>query len=127
MVYPVGSIYLSVNAINPAILFGGTWSKIEGKFLLGSSGSYALGSQGGSADAVVVKHGGHIWDGFAPPPAGEDTYFLNVSVLSQFQDNRPYVLRAGNEAVLQSFEEGEDGTGKNMPPYLVVSIWKRTG
>lgn len=28
-VYPVGSIYMSVNSVDPATLFGGTWSRIE--------------------------------------------------------------------------------------------------
>lgn len=37
-IYPVGSIYISVNAASPSTLFGGTWQKIEGKFLLGSGG-----------------------------------------------------------------------------------------
>ena len=28
-VYPVGSIYMSVNSVDPSTLFGGTWSRIE--------------------------------------------------------------------------------------------------
>ena len=28
-VYPVGSIYMSVNSTNPAELFGGAWVRIE--------------------------------------------------------------------------------------------------
>ena len=48
VVYPVGSIYMSVNNVNPATLFGGTWEKIEGKFLLGASSGHSLGETGGA-------------------------------------------------------------------------------
>lgn len=34
-IYPVGSIYINVNEINPSILFGGLWERIKGKFLVG--------------------------------------------------------------------------------------------
>ena len=34
-IYPVGSIYMSVNSTNPQILFGGTWSQLKDRFLLG--------------------------------------------------------------------------------------------
>ena len=33
-VYPVGSIYMSVNSTSPATLFGGTWEQIKGRMLL---------------------------------------------------------------------------------------------
>lgn len=56
MIYPVGSIYMSVAAVNPTSLFGGTWEKIEGKFIMSSSPSYSAGTTGGSNDAVVVSH-----------------------------------------------------------------------
>lgn len=55
-VYPIGSIYLSMGSTSPQTLFGGTWSKIEGRFLMTSDSSYSAGSTGGSNDAIVVSH-----------------------------------------------------------------------
>lgn len=47
-IYPVGSIYMSVNNVNPTTLFGGTWEKIAGgRCLIGADSSYALGTTGG--------------------------------------------------------------------------------
>lgn len=49
-VYPVGSIYMSVNNVNPTTLFGGTWEQIAGgRCLIGANSDYALGATGGEA------------------------------------------------------------------------------
>lgn len=49
-IYPVGSIYMNINDVDPAILFGGTWERIEDKFLLSKGSSYSiLGGTGGEA------------------------------------------------------------------------------
>ena len=47
--YPVGAIYISTSATSPATLFGGSWTRIEGKFLLGANSTYTAGSTGGEA------------------------------------------------------------------------------
>lgn len=48
-IYPIGSIYMSVNDVNPSTLFEGTaWEKIVDKFLIGAGNKYSLGSMGGS-------------------------------------------------------------------------------
>lgn len=62
VIYPVGSIYMSTNSISPATLFGfGTWTRIEGKFLLGatdeatgSEASYVAGTTGGQASVTLT-------------------------------------------------------------------------
>jgi hypothetical protein len=57
LMYPVGSIYMSVDAKSPAVLFGGTWEKIEGRFLLSSQEHvYECGTEGGDKDAYLIKH-----------------------------------------------------------------------
>lgn len=48
-IYPVGSIYMSVNNVNPSTIFGGTWQQIKDKFLLASGDTYNNGTTGGSA------------------------------------------------------------------------------
>lgn len=52
-IYPVGSIYMSVNSTNPGTLFGGTWSRIQGKFLLAADTSHSAGSTGGNETKII--------------------------------------------------------------------------
>lgn len=48
-IYPVGSIYMSVNATDPGRLFGGAWERIKERFLLGAGDTHTAGSTGGSS------------------------------------------------------------------------------
>ena len=48
-IYPIGSIYMSVNSADPGTLFGGIWQRIQDTFLLAAGSSYEAGSTGGSA------------------------------------------------------------------------------
>ena len=48
-IYPVGSIYMSVNNTSPSTLFGGTWEQIKDTFLLSAGNTYTAGNTGGSA------------------------------------------------------------------------------
>ena len=55
-VYPIGAIYLSVNATNPSVLFNfGTWERIEDRFLLAAGSSYEAGSVGGEAEHTLTE------------------------------------------------------------------------
>lgn len=54
LIYPIGSIYLSVNSVDPSTLFGGTWEKIKDRFLLSSGDTYSNGSIGGEASHTLT-------------------------------------------------------------------------
>lgn len=116
--YPVGAIYLSVTDANPASLFGGTWERIGGRFLLGADSTYAAGSTGGeSAHTLTVdempRHN-HEIDNLNS--SGNATPFMTV----QAQEKKGY---GGN---VQTMYAGGGKAHNNLPPYLAVYMWKRT-
>jgi microcystin-dependent protein len=158
LIYPVGSIYMSVNSTSPATLFGGTWEMIEGRFLLASGGGYSAGSTGGEAAHTLTidemplhHHSGSTDSGGSHSHSygsgkyvhlttdgdtGADTYSGNISgsgyKLPRSKDSENYShssSTASGGSHTHSFTTGSAGSGtshNNMPPYLVVNIWKRT-
>lgn len=44
--YPVGSYYIANNTTSPASIFGGTWQRVEGRFLYGCASSGTVGATG---------------------------------------------------------------------------------
>lgn len=53
MVHPVGSYYISSVSTSPAILFGGIWTAIIDRLLMGAGGIYPVGTIGGEATHVL--------------------------------------------------------------------------
>lgn len=122
--HPVGSLYISENATSPAELYGGTWERIEGKFIMGASDTYPAGSTGGSAthtqtDAEMPSH----FHGYGNQYSG-DAHF------AQWQFYIPDVAQITDA-------EGKNcawavttrsGNGKPMDilnPYYSTYIWRR--
>lgn len=115
--YPVGAIYLSVTEVNPAALFGGTWERIGGRFLLGADSTYTAGSTGGEAAHTLTvdempRHN-HEVDNLNA--SGNATPYMTV----QAQDKKGY---GGN---VQTMYAGGSKAHNNLPPYLAVYMWKR--
>ena len=123
-IYPVGSIYMNVNAVDPSLLFGGTWEQIKDKFLLASGDAYAVGSEGGSADAVVVSHNhsGILTVDNTNNKMKTERYGTTTGDVTVMGVN--FETSAGNTITIPN--AGEDGKGKNIPPYIAVNVWKRT-
>ena len=118
MVYPVGSIYLSVNAADPQTLFGGTWARLEDVFLLAAGAEHAAGSTGGEEMHTLTvgempSHGNHLMQGRMYEELAE-----NASNDSSYRSNTLYL---GKNAFAST-----GNPHNNMPPYLAVYTWKRT-
>lgn len=157
--YPVGSIYISSSTMHPSIVFGGVWERFaEDKFLLSAGSTYANGSTGGSANAVVVKHNhtqnahnhtqnshGHLPSGgdsrrFMSSPngcgwgeeagggiSGSGRYYVSSTDSNHnvYNETIGATVATNQAQTATNQESGVDGTGKNMPPYLAVFVWKR--
>lgn len=115
--YPVGAIFMSVDPTSPAYLFGGSWERIQDKFLLASGTTYEAGSSGGSADSVIVAHS-HALDRSALAATGT----VDTSFAVKFSNASAYGAISMD---LSTSSVGVSGVGKNMPPYLTVYMWKR--
>ena len=119
---PVNNRYVQFpDQPEPAEIFGGNWELDEDamdKFLIGAGNLYALGATGGSADAVVVKHSHSLQTTYSQSGNDNSTPTANSSSIQGVQ---PWL-----SAYTETYETGEDGTNKNLPPYLAVNIWKRT-
>lgn len=136
MMWPVGSIYISVSATSPQTLFGGTWERIQDTFLLAAGSTYAAGKTGGEAShtlttAEMPSHGHN--------PANEAGYYGFITnskksftigdMGSQSGSGRYYPYASAAFDISRNTLTGTTGGGNshnNMPPYLAVYVWKRT-
>lgn len=55
IIYPVGSVYMTFDETDPSTLFGGTWEKVEDRFLLGS-GNEGIGTTGGNSTHTLTTN-----------------------------------------------------------------------
>lgn len=119
VIYPVGSIYMSVKSTSPASLFGGTWTQLKDRFLLGAGSSYTAGNTSGSKSTTLKEanlpahtHGLRS----TTVSVGSSGGVKDITVLStSSSSSESYITSTGSAT---SFT--------NMPPYLVVYMWKRT-
>lgn len=117
LVYPIGSIYLSVGSTSPSTLFGGTWTQIKDTFLLGAGDDYTLGDTGGEATHTLtiqeMPSHVHQTDKYYNTDQGGNDFYGSNATGSKVTTTNGMIATGG------------DQPHNNMPPYLVVSIWKR--
>ncbi len=141
IIYPVGSIYLSINETNPSTLFGGTWEQIKDKFLLSCGDIYQNKETGGEATHSLTinempshnhtattnttgahRHGYNGWWSYA---AGSAKGSIANERLSDGERWDPFNSAGDHSHTVTINNTGSGQAHNNMPPYLAVYIWKR--
>ena len=142
IIYPIGSIYTSVNETNPNELFGGTWEQIVDRFLYCTSSG---GETGGSKTLTVDNLPSHNHNFTGDVIEGNFGFAADTGIgspWSHYINSGPFTTTTPtkyrvefSEALGYSFhfEATPSGTISNtgsgtdyMPPYITVYAWKRT-
>ena len=117
--WPVGAVLQMTNGNDPNDAYPGTtWAKIQGAFLLGSSGTYARGSTGGAA-TVTLTEGNlpshtHTYDKANATSGG-----TSITVANLPTNYASFYMRKGGTYAGSNTSVADEGSGYN--PYDVAS------
>lgn len=117
-IYQIGDIYVSFNKTNPATLFGGTWERIVGVALVGINENDADTNKKTSTNQAS---GTLIGSKYMQRHA-------HTQALGGFITNTNRVAGEGVIGLANNQETEMAGTGdsQNIPPSILVYMWKRT-
>ena len=166
--YPVGSIYMNVNNVEPSAIFGGSWERMpSGRMLVNSGDGFDLGQVGGEKEhrltedelashshdvnningdttstakligkfSSTIRPNGDITDvpyrdGFGIV-SKESEYGIHAKDGGDSSPGRNYVIDASHNHTINlninMLPSGKNQPHNNMPPYIVVNMWKRIG
>lgn len=116
-IWPIGSVYISVNSTDPSSLFGGKWEQLKDRFLLGC-GTKTNGTTGGEEfhTLSINEMPNHNHNAVSTSGRSETLNLYPFSmVTSQYNVVDTNVIRP----------TGGGQAHNNMPPYLAVYMWKR--
>ena len=133
--YPVGSVYITYNNVNPGTFLGGTWERFgQGRTLVGegtgNDGSTSMSFTSNSTDGKYKNTHYHVtsfgWDMNAfyagKPDGAKNDDYNRTSVIPN-----GYIVSANSSATSQSrLNWTDDRTISNVQPYIVVYFWRRT-
>ena len=145
MIYPIGSIYMSVISVDPNVLFGGTWEKLENNFLIGASSSYVVNSTGGNSSITLsTSNMPNHTHSFSATTGSSGSHSHTIgrdfdgaagsarsTVHAQGVSGAQYTSATSTDGShTHSVSGATDSTGSGssfsiMPPYLAVYMWKR--
>lgn len=121
--YPVGAIYMSASATSPASLFGGTWTQIVDRFLVGAGAGYTVGEYGGAVTvALTTAHlPAHTHTITMARQDGSAASWSTASAIGRYSGDT-----GGAAFTMASGSVGSGQAHENRPPYYAVYIWRRT-
>lgn len=108
--WPIGSIFITASSTNPATLLGGgTWVRIQGKYLLASSSSYTAGqSYGSMTKTLSVANLPSHTHGFTTGSAGSHNHSASTGGAGNHSHTR------GNMNITGTFYGYDNGYVNNM-------------
>ena len=126
-VYPVGAIYMSVSAADPADLFGGTWTRWgAGRVPVSvnaSDANFSTVEKTGGAATVALTAGqlpahNHSYN---------DTQISKTILVRPVQDlPNDIALSATTQASRTTGNRGSGEAHNNLQPYITCYMWTRT-
>lgn len=139
LIYPVGSIYISMNPTNPSTLFGGTWEAFgQGRVLIGAgTGNDGSTSLSFTTNSIGGEYSHELSISEMPKHSHEEIlYFLEMGearTVGKYTNENIGGYKIPDIAWGRSSMEGQyTGTSgdnlshNNIQPYIVVCIWRRT-
>lgn len=119
--YDVGDYYISNSSTSPAAKYGGSWTMLQGRFILGAGMGYVLGATGGEANVTLTvdQTPSHTHEavGYNEDTPASSGGFLALGRRTSDSPN-VYLQNAINPT-------GGGQPHNNMPPYRVAYIWYR--
>lgn len=141
-IYPIGSIYITTQAINPGILFGGKWEQTcKSRCLMGAGsnvantdnswGSYAAGGYNFTVGSRVGEISHLLTQAEMPAHTHSSAYRHTGTDDSNFSGHIANSVEANDTGTdnrkdqLTTGSAGGDTAHNNLPPSEVYYIWKR--
>ena len=147
IVYPVGSVYITFSDVSPIESVGGSWEKIDGKFLQSSSETDALNSTGGFSGNIGFTFAYGSYYGAVVPTYNQDIddSLLNIGPNGNTVNYTPNIVKSSttwsasqwnhsvNTGITGSIHTipnpriySKDIYWDNHPAYITCNMYKRT-
>lgn len=137
LIYPVGSVVILKDSTNPSELYGGTWTRVKGKTIVGvdedDDSFKTSGLTGGEKTHKLTieempshnhdfKNGSHTWYW----GTGSGTVYAPTNVASGSVPSPYNYMSTVQGANTTTNNSGGGQSHNNLPPYVTYYIWERT-